>query len=79
MDSFRERRHGQICILSSVAGLGMNFISPLYSSTKIANYAFGEGTWLSLSDTQLSVVFSLLTGCLRMWFGLVRTADRSDE
>lgn len=44
IDSMRERRHGQICILSSVAGLGMNFISPMYSSCKVAVYSFGEGT-----------------------------------
>ncbi|KAK8827169.1 short-chain dehydrogenase/reductase family protein [Blastocystis sp. ATCC 50177/Nand II] len=42
IDSMRERRHGQICILSSVAGLGMNFISPMYSSCKVAVYSFGE-------------------------------------
>ncbi len=49
IDAMRERKHGQICILSSVAGLGMNFISPMYSSCKMAVYAFGEcdigGNW----------------------------------
>lgn len=42
VDPMRERKHGQICILSSVAGLGMNFISPMYSSCKMAVYAIGE-------------------------------------
>ena len=49
VDTMRERKHGQICILSSVAGVGMNFISPMYSSCKMAVYAFGEcdicGNW----------------------------------
>ena len=43
IDSMRARKHGQICILSSVAGLGMNIISPMYSSCKMAVFAFGEG------------------------------------
>lgn len=47
IDSMRERKRGQICILSSVAGLGMNFISPMYSSCKMAVYAFGEGMFIN--------------------------------
>ncbi|KAK8819333.1 hypothetical protein WA577_005283, partial [Blastocystis sp. JDR] len=38
----RQRRKGQICIVSSIAGLGMKNVNPIYTSTKMATYAFGE-------------------------------------
>lgn len=65
IDSFRERRHGQICILSSVAGLGMNFISPMYSSTKMANFAFGEGILCVAKVMSSSSVHALSIRCFR--------------
>ena len=41
----RQRRKGQICIVSSIAGLGMKNVNPIYTSTKMATYAFGECGW----------------------------------
>ena len=35
----------QICIISSIAGLGMKNVNPIYTSTKMATYAFGECGW----------------------------------
>ena len=42
VDRMRQRRRGQICIISSIAGLGMKNVNPIYTSTKMATYAFGE-------------------------------------
>lgn len=44
VDRMRARKRGQICIVSSVAGLGMKSVNPIYTSTKMATYAFGECT-----------------------------------
>ena len=44
VDRMRARKRGQICIMSSVAGLGMKSVNPIYTSTKMATYAFGECT-----------------------------------
>jgi singapore isolate B (sub-type 7) whole genome shotgun sequence assembly, scaffold_15 len=64
VDRMRERRRGQICIFSSVAGLGMNFISPLYSSAKIAVQGFGEGRVPYSLFTQLFKPSSLAMVCM---------------
>ena len=45
VDRMRQRCRGQICIISSIAGLGMKNVNPIYTSTKMATYAFGECEW----------------------------------
>ena len=75
IDSMRKRRRGQICIFASVAGLGMNFISPMYSACKMSVFAFAECTSslfiLNFSITLYAILLWCICQCCLSWFDIL--------
>ncbi|KAK8790902.1 hypothetical protein WA158_005533 [Blastocystis sp. Blastoise] len=55
IENMKKRNQGQVCIISSIAGLGQNALYPAYSSSKIAVNAIGQGLRTELSPYNIKV------------------------
>ncbi|KAK8809630.1 hypothetical protein WA158_000573 [Blastocystis sp. Blastoise] len=58
VDIMKKQGYGQICVVSSIAGLGINGLYPLYSASKLAIRGWAEGLRAMLQPygIQVSIV-----------------------